>query len=329
MPEIPKSPFLEEEDKTPSPAEPTRIGGRPRMHSSGQPLGDEELAPASEGSLRGFLTVLVGDQVGRMYDLSKPVVVIGRGKTCDICIESEGVSRSHARIVRHGGEYLIEDLGSTNGTWVDGAAPSGRPLRRGARIRIGTYAVVRFTMLTDFEAAQQFQSYESGILDRLTGVYNRRHFDQSLAGKVEQAADGGSPVALVLVQIDDMKGINDYYTEAGGDTLLVEVAKLLRETAPPEALVFRTGADEFGIIGSPMSHHRAVMLAEEIRGAIEQLEVLWQSGDFSMYIQQITARLSVTTPDQLPRATGAEIVEEATARLARARGLGGNTVVSS
>jgi diguanylate cyclase (GGDEF)-like protein len=278
-----------------------------------------------ELALKGYLTVIVGDQPGRVHALEEPTMTIGRGPECAIRLEGDGVSRNHARIVRHAGMYTIEDLGSTNGTWVDGNPATAKPLQSSARIRIGTHVVVRFNLLDDEEAALQQRLYDNVIQDTLTGAYNRRFFEHSLANEVAQAKRLNTALAIILLQIDDMKRINDYYTQAGGDAFLCKVTKLIQDAARPEDLLARIAPDQFGLIvrGVPMAD--AVSLSEKIRGSVEHLEVLWQSGDFSMCIEQVTACLAVATFDDSLSAD--DLMSRAAQRLLAGREKGGNIVI--
>ena len=75
----------------------------------------------------------------KTFLLGKAVVRIGRGPESDIRLPDSGVSREHARIFQVGQDYFIEDLGSTNGTWVDGARVRQHRLKPGACLQIGPY----------------------------------------------------------------------------------------------------------------------------------------------------------------------------------------------
>lgn len=74
---------------------------------------------------------------GTQYMLDKEDIVLGRRETCDIFINDSGISRKHAVITRRGSRYVIRDLGSTNGTLVNGASIAGRELEAGDVILLG------------------------------------------------------------------------------------------------------------------------------------------------------------------------------------------------
>ncbi len=72
-------------------------------------------------SVPGQVTLYLMIENGALEKVSKDRFVIGRGKHCDLVIESGKVSREHAAVVREGNDYFIEDLGSSNGTWYQQA----------------------------------------------------------------------------------------------------------------------------------------------------------------------------------------------------------------
>jgi len=87
------------------------------------------------------------DVAGRSYQVKAPVTVLGRGAEADVVVDDAGVSRRHAEVHADGGQLRVVDLGSTNGTFVDGerVGPQGAPLTDGSRITVGrTRIVVRF-----------------------------------------------------------------------------------------------------------------------------------------------------------------------------------------
>src|SRR5437588_7852558 len=90
----------------------------------------------SNGSFR--LIVRRGPQPNQIYDLNKDIITLGRDITNDIVINDPEVSRHHGRLTRGGGGYTLEDLGSTNGTFVNGQRLSGaRPLAGGDVVGLG------------------------------------------------------------------------------------------------------------------------------------------------------------------------------------------------
>jgi hypothetical protein len=107
-----------------------------------QQYGQAPVAPARSGAQHVSL-----DVEGRSYQLNSPVTVIGRGAEADVVVDDAGVSRRHAEVHTDGNRVRVIDLGSTNGTFVDGerVGANGSPLADGSRITVGrTRIVVRF-----------------------------------------------------------------------------------------------------------------------------------------------------------------------------------------
>ena len=97
--------------------------------------GEEALAPLAGG--QATLTLLEGGQPSRTYALAKPVVTLGRLPESDVVVNDPGASRQHARISNADGEFVLADLGSTNGTLVNDRSVREHALADGDRITIG------------------------------------------------------------------------------------------------------------------------------------------------------------------------------------------------
>lgn len=83
------------------------------------------------------IVVLAGPRRGSELPLHRPRVVIGRAMEADLVFQDETVSREHAAIAFRGGSFVVEDLGSSNGTWVNGEQVAVQALRHGDRIKLG------------------------------------------------------------------------------------------------------------------------------------------------------------------------------------------------
>lgn len=88
------------------------------------------------------LSIVKGPQTGAAFELEDDVTTIGRNAANGIFLNDMTVSRSHARIIREGLGARIEDLGSLNGTWVDGAIVNAAPLHDGSSVQIGTFTLI-------------------------------------------------------------------------------------------------------------------------------------------------------------------------------------------
>jgi len=110
--------------------------------------------------------------------------------------------------------------------------------------------------------------------DGLTGLANHRHFQQALGVALGQAYLEGEPLALILLDIDRFKAVNDTHGHLLGDLVLREIALVLRRSLPPDAQSARYGGEEMAVLVSGAHADRADAIAEEIRRAVEAHEVL-------------------------------------------------------
>jgi two-component system, cell cycle response regulator len=237
----------------------------------------------SEGEPVGTLTVLVGGDVGAVYTLHAASSVLGRKEDAEVVLVDEGISRQHARIVRNGGaNYEIEDLGSTNGTSVDNVRVTGKVwLRDGARIRCGD-TLLRFALQDEVEQQASRRIYEMSVRDGLTGLYNRRHFDERVESEFAFAIRHGTPLAVMMCDIDHFKLVNDRHGHRGGDHVLRVVADTLREGVRTEDLVARYGGEELAVIARGIDAVGARAFAERIRALMERAEIRWEDASISV-----------------------------------------------
>ena len=108
--------------------------------------------------------------------------------------------------------------------------------------------------------------------DALTGLANRRRWDSELVAACETARGTGSPVAVVLVDLDHFKQVNDHFGHAGGDEALRLVAGVLQEHVRADDLVARLGGDELALLLPGADVERARAVAEEARLATTRLQ---------------------------------------------------------
>jgi diguanylate cyclase (GGDEF)-like protein len=106
--------------------------------------------------------------------------------------------------------------------------------------------------------------------DGLTKIHNHRFFQDRLTAEVERSERDGTPLALLLVDIDDFKALNDQHGHAAGDAVLEQLAHVLVEEAGSANVVARYGGEEFAILAPGADVEAAVCLAEKIRLAVNQ-----------------------------------------------------------
>lgn len=204
-----------------------------------------------------------GPDMGKRFPLSRNEVVLGRGSDCDIQVDRDSVSRRHARVFRNAEQWTVEDLGSTNGSYVNDVPVQRSPLRDSDFLKIGA-AIFKFLSGAGVEAAYHEEIYRMTIIDGLTGAHNKRSFLEFLEREIARCARHRRPLSLLMFDIDHFKAINDRHGHAAGDAVLEAFARALEKHLPSAALRARIGGEEF----------LALWCAEDVAQAAAELAAL-------------------------------------------------------
>lgn len=233
-----------------------------------------EIDHAQRGDIRPTLCVLSGREPGRNYPLPSGSTVVGRSAGASIVLDSDGVSRRHAALVHHGGRVEIVDLGSTNGTHVNGEPVDqrGRMLAEGDRVQVGD-AVFKFTYQDRLEAEMQHSLYTSAVRDRLTGAYNRAFFNERWAQAFSDSLRSKTPLSLILLDLDHFKQLNDTYGHVAGDAVLEAAARAMQRNVRLEDTLARYGGEEFVVVLPGATLREALAVAERLRRGVAEIAV--------------------------------------------------------
>ncbi len=281
--------------------------------------------PTSDGKDRATLTVLTGINAGQVFALDSTDHVVGRGTDADVWVEDGGVSRRHARITcRADGRYFVEDLGSTNGTFVGPQRVEVAELRPGDRLQFGPNLVMRFAITDDAEEELQRRLYESSTRDALTRVYNRKYLTERLMAEVAYSRRQRVKLAVLLLDLDDFKATNDTYGHLAGDMVLRLVSAQMQRLIRVEDLLARWGGEEFVILARSTGKTEAVRLADRIREAIAELDIPVGERPIRITVSIGVASLQDVAPDGGPN----ELLALADARLYAAKAAGKNRIQS-
>lgn len=289
----------------------------------------EQTPPAADGNASdrssAYLIVVAGQRLGEMYKLTKAVTVIGRSDDVDLRLNDEGVSRRHAAIRLEGDCVTLSDLGSVNGTFCNGTRIANAiVLDDGDKIALGGVTVVKFTYQDDLEEVFSKNLYESAVKDGLTGLYNRRYFDERLRSELTFARRHEAPLALLLIDIDNFKNINDQRGHQAGDTLLQEIARRLSSGIRLDDVVARFGGEEFAVICRSTGAAEAIAVAERLRSTISS-EITTVPGPRL----RITASIGIAVAPTAEMATESDFVKAADAALYMAKHRGRDRIVVS
>jgi two-component system, cell cycle response regulator len=167
-------------------------------------------------------------------------------------------------------------------------------------------------------------SIEMAITDALTGLHNRRYMESHLATLAEQASARGKPLALMILDIDFFKAINDTYGHDAGDDVLREFAVRIRKSIRGIDLACRYGGEEFVIVMPETDLHVAGMVAERLRRSIAGEKFAVNKGTKRV---DVTISIGLSTLDRKGEAV-ADVLKRADKALYRAKNDGRNRVVS-
>jgi diguanylate cyclase (GGDEF)-like protein len=184
-------------------------------------------------------------------------------------------------------------------------------------------AVVRARVRTQLTVKRQRDALRALILtDALTGVANRRAFDERLDAEWRRCGRAGLPVALVLVDIDHFKLYNDHYGHPGGDATLVQVAgAMLRAAGRAQDLVARYGGEEFALLLPQLDARGATAVAHRLMDELALLDIPHAA---SPTAPRLTASMGIASMVPGDASVPADLVQVADALLYQAKAGGRN-----
>ncbi|MGB5697487.1 MAG: GGDEF domain-containing protein [Polyangiales bacterium] len=240
-----------------------------RTSASQTVLTDAGEARASRaGSENGCLVVIYGEEMGRRVRVTAEPLIIGRSPKCEVQIDQESVSRNHCRIRFEGGEFLVCDLDSTNGTYVNDDLIQGEGrIRHGDQIKVGR-TILKFIAGDDVEVEYHEEIYRLMTTDGLTQLNNRRYFNETLDREVARAKRYKRSFSLLVFDVDHFKRINDRLGHLAGDAILRQLGSVLLGRLRVNDVLARIGGEEFGIITPEVGLEGATELADKIRRLI-------------------------------------------------------------
>jgi pSer/pThr/pTyr-binding forkhead associated (FHA) protein len=156
-----------------------------------------------------YLIVLAGGSIGIMHQLrADAATLIGRGLDADVRLEDDGVSRRHAKItLAAGADPVLEDMGSSNGTFVNGERIQKHVLKDGDKVQIGSISILKFSYQDDLERTFQQQLFDRGIKDGLTNIYNKKYFLDRIDSEYAHARRHKRDLSLLLFDIDNFNAL--------------------------------------------------------------------------------------------------------------------------
>jgi diguanylate cyclase (GGDEF)-like protein len=281
------------------------------------------------------LVFLRGELIAAPIPLEREEVTLGRALEADVRVNDALASRIHARITVErdpsGGasRYRLKDLGSTNGTLLNGERVTDAYLQDGDKLTIGDQ-LLRFELLDDIDREFQRQIHRLLVHDELTGLLQSRSFFSELRRESARAEAEGRPFCVLMMDLDHFKSVNDRYGHLVGSQTIEEAAAIITRALRAGDVAARFGGEEFAAFLLNADYAQGLVAAERVRSSIEahQFRASRRGGQNETgEVLRVTISVGVAAyPDDARDPI--ELVELADTALYRAKNLGRNRVVA-
>jgi diguanylate cyclase (GGDEF)-like protein len=270
-----------------------------------------------------------GAKLGKRYPLTESTTVVGRSPTVQIVISEASVSRQHARYVLVGDNVLVEDLGSSNGTYVNDVRTEGQvTLRDGDIVRLGTI-LLKFFAHDNVDSIMHDKIYRMATIDAGTQIFNKQYLLDALESEFKFSKTYDRELSIIYYDLDHFKPVNDNYGHNAGDFILRESAALVKSAVRKDDILGRFGGEEFVIILPNTDGRVAAELAERIRQKHELHAFVIDCVDAGGAKKKVSHRQTVSMGVMQLKpgvATPKDLLEEADKRLYNSKQTGRNKV---
>ena len=272
---------------------------------------------------KAFILFISGPLMGKMYLLERDSTVIGRSDDVDISIPDSRISRHHLRIIQEGGEVVIEDMGSTNGTFVNGKRAKRLALQSNDKVHLSSDTLFRFAIGDEADRMFQEEMHQMANYDAITGVLNKHALIKRLAEEFSYANRTGAPLSILMIDIDFFKKVNDTYGHMAGDFVLSGVSERIGKAIRDEDILARYGGEEFVVMLRGSDSIGAIQMAERVRKLVAAEPFLFEKLSIP-----VTISLGVATLDKKSFASADKMVAHADACLYKSKEGGRNRVTA-
>ena len=277
----------------------------------------EERAAADSESC---LVVIHGPNLGKNYVLDAEEFTIGRDMKNNIVVDLDNVSRRHAIIRTRQGRSYVQDLGSTNGTYLnDQEALEEALLRSGDFVKVGG-AIFKFLSGGNIEKLYHEEIYQLTITDGLTQTYNKRYLMEFLEREIGRCLRYKRALSLIMIDVDHFKKVNDTHGHIAGDFVLRELAQRIKQRIRKEECFARYGGEEFAVVIPESGPVKARRFAEKLRKLVADEPFAFEGKEMNITISLGVADMGsdITEP--------AEFIKVADSHLYKAKEAGRNQV---
>lgn len=271
-----------------------------------------------------YLTFIKGFRLGEIIPIQiDQEYTVGRSPDCQLAVEDTAISRQHFKIFQKSKNVFLEDLRSTNGTYINGEKIQKALLQDGDTIQISQNTILKFSLLDDEQSVAEMQRYEMGVKDPVTNIFNKRYLLDRLREEFSFARRNERELSLIIFDLDHFKSINDTYGHLAGDLVLKKVAALIDKTIRSDDLFARYGGEEFVLLMRDTNLTNATRLADRLRLMVEKEEYSYDGQKIQVTLSAGVASFDSSMGDAL------DIIDRADHFLYKAKDAGRNQVKSA
>jgi len=282
--------------------------------------------------LRPALVFLSGELIAVPIPLERETVIMGRALEADVRVNDTQVSRLHARIItmpsesKVSMEYVLNDLDSRNGTFLNGRRIRRERLENGDKITVGE-TILRFDLLDEIDREYQRQIHRLISHDDLTGLLSSRSFFSELRREAGRATAENRPFCVLMMDGDNFKAVNDNHGHLTGSKTIEEIGFSIMTNLRSGDAAARFGGDEFAAFLLDADLPQGLMAAERIRKSIAAYDFSILRQGRTKETHHITVSIGVASfPED--SSDPIELVEMADSALYRAKREGRNRVAA-
>jgi diguanylate cyclase (GGDEF)-like protein len=270
--------------------------------------------------LESCLVQIHGPNLGKKYVLDSDEFTIGRDVKNNILVDLDNVSRRHAAIRTRQGRSYVQDLGSTNGTYLnDQEVLEETALRSGDFVKVGG-AIFKFLSGGNIETLYHEEIYQLTIVDGLTQINNKRFLMEFLEREMGRCHRYSRSLSLIIFDIDHFKSVNDTHGHIAGDFVLRELAQRIKQRIRKEECFARYGGEEFAIVMPESGPDNARRFADKLRKIVEDHPFVFEGKEMRITISLGLADMTAEMTEP------AQFLKAADDRLYQAKNAGRNQV---
>ncbi|MFK7873425.1 MAG: diguanylate cyclase [Oligoflexales bacterium] len=263
-----------------------------------------------------------GQDAGKRFNLEQAISTLGRSVDADLVITDPSVSRVHAKISQEGSKVVLEDLNSSNGTWVNNRKiTDSHMLQDSDTVKIGAVRL-KFYASGNIEGMIHDKIYRMATMDGLTGLFNKKYLEDALEWQFRTSQASGRSLCVICMDLDHFKKVNDTYGHQAGDKVLQECSQMIKQVVRQNDIVGRIGGEEFALILPDTPLGVAKDLAERILTSMEA-HPMDITGTTEMHKQTVSAGVAELTPHT---GSALQLLEEADQKLYVSKNSGRNRV---